>query len=87
MPRYHFDVHNSIGFMADEDGRELPDLAAARSEGLKGVRSLLAEDVTQGRLDLNGRLEIFDSKRKLLVTIRFGETVEIEHGLGVNAQP
>lgn len=87
MPRYFFDVHNGGGFLPDEDGRDLPDLEAARSEGLKGARSLLAEDVMQGRLDLNGRLEIFGADRELLVTIPFSEAVEVQRELPLDAQP
>lgn len=86
MPHYFFDVHNCIGFLPDQEGRELPDLETARSEGLKGARSILAEDVMQGRLDLDGRLEIFGADRKLLVTIPFSEAVEVQRGLAVDAQ-
>ena len=77
MPHYRFNIHNSFGFIADEEGRELPDLAAARAEGLKGVRSLLAEDVLAGRLDLNGKLDIADEAGEILFTIGFADAVEI----------
>jgi len=77
MPRYHFNVDNGTGFVADEEGRELPDLAAARAEGVKGVRSILAEDVLNGRIDLLGRLDIVDGAGKVLLAIRFAEAVEI----------
>ncbi len=77
MPRYRFNVDNSIGFVADEEGRELPDLAAARAEALKGVRSILAEDVLNGRLDLKGRLEVTDEAGEILATIGFADAVDI----------
>ena len=75
--RYHFNIHNGIGFVEDEEGRELADLAAARAEGLKGIRSIVCEDVQKGIVDLDGRLEIRDGEGALVLTIPFGEAVEI----------
>lgn len=77
MPRYHFNIHNSVGFVPDEEGRELPDLDTAREEALKGARSLLAEEILQGTVDLKGRLEILDEAGRLLFTIPFAEAVAV----------
>lgn len=77
MPRYRFNVDNGTGFVADEEGRELPDLDAARAEGLKGVRSILAEDVLGGRLDLEGRLDVVADDGEVLFTIAFTEAVTV----------
>lgn len=77
MPRYRFNVDNGTGFVADEEGRELADLDAARAEGLKGVRSILAEDVLAGRLDLEGRLDVVGEAGEILLTIRFAEAVKV----------
>jgi hypothetical protein len=74
--RYYFDIHNSIGFVEDEEGRDLPDLETARTEALKGIRSILGEDVQKGVVDLQGRLEIRDGDGVIL-TIPFAEAVEI----------
>ena len=64
MPLYYFNLYNRIGFVPDEEGRELPDTGAARTVALNGIRSVLAEDVLAGRLDLAGRLEIVDFGRR-----------------------
>ena len=40
MPRYFLHVNNSIGFVEDEEGVELPDLDAAREKAAAGVRSM-----------------------------------------------
>ena len=77
MPHYHFNIDNSIGFLADEEGRELSGLDEARAEALKGARSIIAEEVLQGRVDLRGRLEVVDRSGKVLMTIAFSEAVEI----------
>jgi hypothetical protein len=74
--RYYFDIHNSIGFVEDEEGRDLPDLETARAEALKGIRSILGEDVQKGVVDLRGRLEIRDGDGVIL-TIPFAEAIEI----------
>ena len=76
MPRYHFNLHNGLGPLADEEGRELSDLGAARAEGLKCARAMIAEDILGGRLDLTGRIEVTDDAGSLLLTITFAEAVE-----------
>lgn len=77
MPRYFFNVENGFGFVEDEEGRELPDLEAARAEALKGVRSILAEDVSKGRLDLDGRLDVKDEAGRVVLTISFAEAISL----------
>jgi len=75
--RFHFNIHNSVGFVPDEEGRELPDLDTARAEALKGARSLIADEVLQGRLDLRGRLDVADAEENVLLTVAFADAVEI----------
>jgi hypothetical protein len=77
MPRYRFNIHNGIGFVEDEEGRDLPDLAAARAEAVKGIRSILTEDVDQGHIDLCGRIEVVDDSGQSVLVIPFEEAVRI----------
>jgi uncharacterized protein DUF6894 len=77
MPHYHFHLHNSVGSVEDEEGRDLPDLAAAREEGLGDIRSIIAEDVRHGRLDLCGRLEVVDGTGRLLLTLAFVDALDM----------
>jgi len=77
MPRYRFNIHNAIGFIPDEQGQELPDLEAARAEALRGARSLLAEEVRSGQMNLCGRLEVRDEKDDLVLTLPFAGAVDI----------
>jgi hypothetical protein len=77
MARYHFHIYNSVGFVEDEEGRELPDLDAVRREGVKGIRSLLSEEVTQGHLDLRGRLDVADGDGSVVLTLPFHQTVDL----------
>lgn len=78
MPLYRFNIHNGNGLTEDEEGRDLPDAGAARDEALSGIRSILAEDVLQGRLDLRGRIEILDERDGLLCAVPFAEALRIE---------
>lgn len=78
MPRYRFNVDNGTGFIEDEEGRELPDLDVVRAEALKGIRSILAEDVLSGQIDLTGRLEVVDDAGTVLLTVPFGDAVAVK---------
>ena len=75
MPHYHFHVSDSHGELPDAEGRELLDLAAARRAALEGARSLICEDVGQGRLNLNGILEVTDATGEPLFELSFREAV------------
>ena len=76
MARYFFNLHNGIGFVRDDEGRELPGLEAARFEAIRGARALIADEVLKGRLDLAGRLDVLGEDGEILLTILFSEAVE-----------
>ena len=82
MPCYHFNVQNGTGFVEDEEGRELPDLDAVRCEALTGIRSILAEDVRKGFLDLAGRIEVLDETGARVLTVPFAEAVDVRSAPG-----
>ena len=77
MPHFRFNIHNGNGLTEDREGRTLPDAEAARAEALQGIRSILAEDVLQGYLDLQGRIEVLDEGDKPLFAIPFADAVRI----------
>ena len=77
MPLYRFDLYNSVGFVPDEEGRELPDVEAARGEAVKAARGIIADEVLQGRIDLNGRIEVLDGEGPPILTLSFAEAVAI----------
>ena len=56
--RFYFDIHNGTGLTRDEEGQDLANDAAAREAALAHIRSLLSEEVHNGRLDLSGYVEI-----------------------------
>jgi hypothetical protein len=77
MPRYFFNVHNSIGLVEDEEGRDFADLDAARQAALKGAREIIAEDAAAGVVDLRGRLDVLDASGIVVLVIPFAEAVEV----------
>ncbi len=77
MPRYFFHLHNGA-LSRDEEGRELPDLEAARQEAIKAARELMGEDIKEGLLRLGHRIEIGDEDGREVLMVPFAEAVMIE---------
>jgi hypothetical protein len=77
MPRYHLNLFNGTGSVIDEEGLEFPDLAAARAEAVRDIRSILSDEVLKGRIDLQGRIEIAEPAGTVCATVRFTEAVEL----------
>jgi hypothetical protein len=80
MARYYFHVRDYFGSVVDEEGQELADLTVARREALRSARAIMAEDVRQGFLDLKGTVEVADLHGRILLTLSFGDAVEIRPG-------
>jgi hypothetical protein len=56
--RYHFHIRDADGLIADDEGSELPDLAAAREEAQASARDLVIEELKQGALVQERQIEI-----------------------------
>ena len=76
MPRYFFHLHNDLE-TRDEEGLELPDLAAARNVAEQEARAMAAQSVANGQLDLRHSIEVIDESGATVLVVRFGEAVEI----------
>ncbi len=80
MAHYHLNVVNSVGFVADEEGHDLPDLAAARAQAVAGVRSMLSDELrTRGVIDLRGRIEIAEQHGTVVLVVPFSAAVDLIH--------
>lgn len=77
MPRFFFNVYDDA-VCTDDDGLELTDAEAAKREGIRSARALACEQVLHGHLNVNHSIEIQDSDRRHVATIRFGDAVRIE---------
>ena len=77
MPRFFFHLYNDI-ISTDEEGRELPDLEAARTAAVQEVRSVMTEDVLKGKVTLSHRIVVADENGCVVATVRFADAVEVE---------
>ena len=78
MPRYYLHIYDSYGIAADEEGHDLPDLAAARSAAIEGIRCILSETVREGVMSFGGRIVIMDAWGHVVATVPFAEAVSID---------
>jgi hypothetical protein len=76
MPLFYFHVHDDQN-VVDEEGRDLPDLDAARHCAVEGARDLICADVRQGRLNLGHSIIVTDSAGLVVARIPFGEAFTI----------
>jgi hypothetical protein len=77
VPRFFFNVYDDI-IAKDEEGIELPNLAAARLEAIRGARELIAEQVRHGHFVLSHWIDVLDEHDETVLTITFGDTVDIK---------
>lgn len=74
MPRYFFNIRDGYDLDEDDEGVELPDLDAARSEAQATVEELREELGTEAE---GIQLEVTDEEGQRLFTVSFGR-----HGQG-----
>jgi hypothetical protein len=78
VPRFYFHLYNDVTAL-DDDGAELPDLAAARAYAIHNARFTLSETIKEtGRLDPAHRIEIADEQGRVLATVRYSDAVQIK---------
>jgi hypothetical protein len=78
MPLYFLDVRNTDIRAEDPEGHELPDLEAARRAAIASIRSILAHEVAEGRLDLRGEIRIEDEQGDVVRIVPYAEALEIK---------
>lgn len=77
MPRFHFHLVEQER-LPDEEGKELPSLAAAREEALENARAMVCHNIHQGWLNLDHRIEVTDEEGRLLFSLTFRDAFTIE---------
>lgn len=77
MPRYYFHLRNEFD-AEDEEGLELPDLAAARLSAMEAARELCCADIKQGWLNLDYRIDVANEQGDLVLTVTFREAFDIK---------
>jgi hypothetical protein len=79
MPRFFLHVCNGEGLTPDEHGAEFVDAEAARTEAIRSARSIMAEELQDGQLELGSFIDVEDENRNAVFRVRFADAVEIHH--------
>jgi hypothetical protein len=75
MPRYYFHIALGAKTIRDEEGTELADIDAARSEALQDARAIMSEAIRQG-YDVSGRsIRIADEAGKIILVVPFASAI------------
>ena len=80
MRRFFFPIFDSLGFIPDDEGRELPSAEHARHHAIEGARSLLGAEILTGKLDLRGRIEVTDDRGNVIEIVPFEGVLDILRG-------
>jgi hypothetical protein len=75
--RFYFHLHNDIE-THDGEGVELADRAAAVRHAEDEARTMAAQSVGVGHLNLSHCIEVTDSAGTCLLKVTFGEVVEVK---------
>lgn len=80
VQRFFFHIHNGVGFVADKEGQDCPDLDSARARAMDSIRAILAEEiVASGAIDLRGRIDIVD-EAGTVTSVAFTDAIELRGG-------
>jgi hypothetical protein len=78
MPKFYFHLHNDVD-APDEEGKELPDIDAARAYAEANAVFTMSETLKEdARINLRHHIDIEDEHGKVLATVRFRDVVAIE---------
>jgi hypothetical protein len=78
MPTYHLHLVNIHIEADDVEGHDLPNLEAARSMAMAGIRDFLGHEAFNGLLDFRGHIHIEDDGGAVLQSIPFIEAFTIK---------
>ena len=70
MQCYFFNIRDSRGVIADDEGLFLPDLAAARMEADMSMREIVAHRVSANQETMSLSIEITDARGVMLERVR-----------------
>ena len=77
MPRYFFHLYDDL-IAHDDEGVELPNIAAARLNALIGARDIIAQQVKRGYFMLSHWIEVVDERGEPVMTVTFREAVDVK---------
>ena len=74
--RYHFNIRDADGLIADEEGSEFNDLDAARVEARASACDMVIDHLRAGELRRNQRIEITDDSGMVLDSVRISIVID-----------
>ena len=77
MPRFFFNVYDDR-IAIDDEGLELPNLAAARLQAIRGARDIIAEQVRHGYFILSHWIDVIDADGEKVLTLTFRDAIDIK---------
>lgn len=75
MDRFFLHLHECGTLVEDEEGRDLPDAAAARDAAIKEARHVMSDEVLHGRLCLSCCIVIEDAEHVEIGRVPFKDAV------------
>jgi hypothetical protein len=70
MPRFFFHIRDDAELIPDEEGTNLPDLAAARREAVLSVRAIIVEAISSSEPWDHVAIEVTDEQGNVLETVQ-----------------
>ena len=75
MARHYMHLRNSIGYLPDTGGVLVSSRDELRRLAVANIRSLLANELRSGSIDLRGQIEITDDQGQCVLTVPFPDAV------------
>ena len=76
MPRFYFHLHNDLDVI-DDEGLELPDLAAAREKAIESAHDIACACIKKGELNLEHYILVTDEAGQEVLKLTFRESFKI----------
>ncbi|MBS0363475.1 MAG: hypothetical protein JSR98_19035 [Proteobacteria bacterium] len=77
MAKYFFHLRDGSGRLLDPEGKMIGDPGQIAEIALKEARFLMSQDVLQGQIDLNQRLEVEDEAHTVVCVVQFRDAVRL----------
>jgi len=77
MPLFYFHLRDGEDVLLDPDGLELDDRATIARRALIEARSILSQDMLEGRINLNQHIDVADGGGLIVHSLWFCDAVQI----------
>ncbi|WP_343521275.1 hypothetical protein [Sphingomonas sp.] len=77
MPRFRFHLCERGTLCTDEEGRELPDLAAVQAQAMREARELISADAQSGQLWLRSSIEVTNEAGENVHSLAFSDAIAL----------